>query len=415
MPLSLSARLRSLWVDRKANVTVVFGLMLTPIMAMTGAAVDYSQASRVQAKLQKALDAATIAAGSKAAGKTTTQVVAEGQVFFRQQFTVNGVTTPTPTGTATANSLTMTATAVVPTAFTGMFGVPSISVSATAATTWNFTRLRVALALDNTGSMASDGKMDALRTATQNLLNRFQASTTSSADTYVSIIPFSKVVNVGTGNVNASWLDISSAQQCNRWYCWNAWDGSVMDRDEPYDTRNTAPTNNNTRFPATTSPANDPAPTQLIAPTNNWTALQATVAAMIPAGGTNQQIGLAWAWQSLTQGAPLHPPAEDPNYTYKKVIIILSDGLNTENRFYGNGYQHSPEVDARQRILCDNIKATGIEIYAIQVNTANDPTSTVLQYCASKPDNFVMMTNASQMDSALQDIGTKLTRLRLTN
>jgi hypothetical protein len=36
--------------------------------------------------------------------------------------------------------------------------------------TWGNTRLRVALVLDNTGSMASDGKMSALKTASHNLL-----------------------------------------------------------------------------------------------------------------------------------------------------------------------------------------------------------------------------------------------------
>lgn len=409
------AGLRAFRRDGRANVGVIFGFSLAPIMAVTGAAVDYSQASRVQVKLQKALDAAVIAAGTKAAGKTSAQVLSEGQAFFQQQFSVTGVTTPQPSGNATTTSLTMTATAVVPTTFTSLFGVTSIPVSATSATQWNFTRLRVALALDNTGSMAQDGKIDALKTATQNLLNRFKASATTAADVYVSIIPFAKVVNVGTSNPNASWLNISTAQQCNWWACWSNWDGSVMDRNEPYDTQNTAPTNNNTRFPATSSPSNDPAPTQLIGASNNWTALSATVSAMTPGGGTNQQIGLAWAWQSLTQGAPLNPPAEENGYTYKKVIIILSDGLNTENRFYGNGHDPSPEVDARQRILCDNIKAASVEIYAIQVNTGNDPTSTVLQYCASNSSNFMMMTNPSQIDGALQDIGAKLTRLRLTN
>ena len=27
----------------------------------------------------------------------------------------------------------------------------------------------------------------------------------------------------------------------------------------------------------------------------------------------------------------------DPNYQYQKVIILLSDGLNTQDRWYGNG------------------------------------------------------------------------------
>ena len=401
--------------DSYGNVAVLFGICLAPVLAMAGSAVDYSNAARVQAKLQSALDAATIAAGTKAAGRTPQQILSDGQAFFRQQFNVNGLPAPTPTGTATANSITMTATVAVPTAFTSVFGVTSINVGATASTSWSLNRLRVALALDNTGSMAAGGKITALQTATVNLLNRLKASARTPEDVYVSIIPFAKVVNVGTSHSNASWLDTSGAQQCFLWFCSLSWDGSIMDRNEPYDTRNTAPTNGSTRFPATNSTSDNPSPTPLLAATNNWTALTAKVAQMVPAGGTNQQIGLAWAWQSLTQGVPLSPPAEDPNYVYKRVIIILSDGLNTANRFYGNGADPSPQVDVRQKLLCDNIKADGVEIYAIQVNTDNDPLSSVLQYCASKPENFVMMTNASQIDGALQDIGAKLTKLRLTN
>ena len=34
---------------------------------------------------------------------------------------------------------------------------------------------------------------------------------------------------------------------------------------------------------------------------------------------------------------------------------------------------------------CANIKAAGITIYTIQVNTGGDPTSTLLQNCASRP------------------------------
>ncbi len=86
---------------------------------------------------------------------------------------------------------------------------------------------------------------------------------------------------------------------------------------------------------------------------------------MEPTGNTNQGIGMAWAWMSLTQSDPLNAPAKDPNYTYKDAIILLSDGLNTQNRWYSNASQ----IDARQKILCDNAKAAGITVYTIQVNT----------------------------------------------
>lgn len=165
-------------------------------------------------------------------------------------------------------------------------------------------------------------------------------------------------------------------------------------------------------------PGNNPALQQIMPLSYDWTAIKATINAMQPTGGTNQPIGLAWAWQSLQQTAPLNAPAEDPNYTYKKAIIILSDGLNTEDRWpaYGNGStQFGGQIDARQKILCDNIKAQGVTVYTIQVNTGTpgDPTSTVLQYCASGADKFFLVTSSSQVLTVFNSIGTSLAKLRV--
>jgi hypothetical protein len=48
---------------------------------------------------------------------------------------------------------------------------------------------------------------------------------------------------------------------------------------------------------------------------------------------------------------------------------------------------------------CANIKAAGITIYTIQVNTGGDPTSTLLQNCASDPSKF-FMRDRHQPDAA---------------
>src|SRR5262249_53658799 len=140
----------------------------------------------------------------------------------------------------------------------------------------------------------------------------------------------------------------------------------------------------------------------------NWSTLKTAVNAMQPTGGTDQSVGLAWAWQSLIVGGPLNTPAEDANTTYNRVIILLSHGLNTEDRWpdYGNGNSQASgnPIDARQATQCQNIKnatdSKGLAmytVYTIQVNTDGDPTSTVLQNCASSPDKFYMLTSSSQI------------------
>ena len=108
-------------------------------------------------------------------------------------------------------------------------------------------------------------------------------------------------------------------------------------------------------------------------------------------------------------------PAEDPKYKYSKVIILLTDGLNTQDRWYNS----QASIDARQKITCDNVNAAKITLYTVQVNTDGDPTSTLLQNCAGSPgkypdkDKFFLLTSANQMVATFQQIGTALSNLRI--
>lgn len=87
-----------------------------------------------------------------------------------------------------------------------VLGYDTFHLKATSTARWGITRLRVALALDNTGSMSDDGKMAALKTATKNLIDQLHGAATTDGDVYVSIIPFSKDVNLGKSNFAADWI-----------------------------------------------------------------------------------------------------------------------------------------------------------------------------------------------------------------
>src|SRR5262249_58777973 len=94
------------------------------------------------------------------------------------------------------------ATATYKTAFMNIMGFPTLPLAASSTATFGNSRLRVALVLDNTGSMAQAGKIDALKTATNNLLDALRAAAINDGDVYVSIVPFAKDVNLGAGNYN---------------------------------------------------------------------------------------------------------------------------------------------------------------------------------------------------------------------
>ncbi len=52
-------------------------------------------------------------------------------------------------------------------------------------------------------------------------------------------------------------------------------------------------------------------------------------------------------------------------------------------------------------------------IYTIQVNTDNEPTSTLLQNCASNSSKFFLLTSADQIMNVFTQIGTELSQLRI--
>jgi Flp pilus assembly protein TadG len=469
--------LTQFWKNRRGNVAPLFGLALIPLIGGVGAAVDYSRANASRTAFQASLDSAALMLSKTAAATAddsaltalaTTYVNAmfnrpdTSNVAVQAHYTTDGGSKVAVTGSATIN-----------TNFMSIFGIDQINITATTTSTWGNTRLRVALVLDNTGSMAQGGtssngytsKMDALKTASHNLLTQLNNAAAGNADNvYVSIIPFSKDVNVGSSNNAESWLywddGVTTADNywdalngsCNRtgsafstrskclavnvcskskyttqtnctsnngtWYAaagtWThaahtAWNGCVIDRDQNFDTTNDAPGAGGTLYPAEQYSS---CPVSLIGLSNDWTALNDKITAMQPAGNTNQAIGLQMGWQSLT-ASPFTVPAMDPNYQYKQVIILLTDGLNTQDRWYSQ----ASSIDARQQMTCDNIKNAGITIYTVQVNTDNAPTSTLLQNCASNTtgtyDHFFLLTSPEQIVATFNQIGTAMSNLRL--
>jgi uncharacterized protein YegL len=350
-------------------------------------------------------------------------------------------------------------------------GFSTMKVAVTSQAKWgNVNKMQVALALDNTGSMAEYNKMASLKTATVALLDQLKAAAANPNDVNVAIIPFAKDVNVGVKNVAATWIDWAawnaahasssssppasgsicylgmlwqvsgssfsfggfcsgpSAGICFNGTLWNfngsslvtggacgggatpdhsSWNGCVTDRTQDYDTTNASP-NPATAATLFVAEQYNACPVEMMGLTNNWTALTTLVGTMTPNGNTNQAIGLAWAWHALSTGAPLNAPAK--NIDTQQIIILLTDGLNTQDRWYND----QASIDARQKILCTNIKAAGITLYTIQVNIGNmDALSTMLQQCASKPEYFFHLTTAGAIATVFDAIGTNLTKLRI--
>jgi Flp pilus assembly protein TadG len=435
------------------NIAVIFAIALVPLLTFVGAAVDYTRVNAARSSMQAALDSTALMVSKDLSQGiiTTSDIATKAQSYFTALYTNNDAKSVSVSATYTASSsmgsnIQVNGSGAVTTDFLKVAGFPTLNFSTSSTAAWGSVRMRVALALDNTGSMAQDGKMPAMQKAAKDLVDQLSGLAKTPGDIYISVIPFAKDVNVGASNYNQDWIDwtdwdaANGQDECTKYRrngncrttTWvpddhDTWTGCVTDRDQDYDTTNTAPTTSATRFPAEEyvsggekycKPGNTPYLQPIMPLSYDWSAIKTRIGNMQPTGNTNQGIGMAWAWMSLSQSAPLNAPAKDPNYTYKDAIILLSDGLNTQNRWYSNAAQ----IDARQKILCDNLNKkdpkTGAPlytVYTIQVNTSKpaDAASTVLKNCASDESKFFTVTSVDQTAAVFSSIGTSLSKLRV--
>ena len=98
----------------------------------------------------------------------------------------------------------------------------------------------------------------------------------------------------------------------------------------------------------------------------------------------------------------------------QQIIILLSDGLNTQDRWYGDGSNQSTQVDNRMAAACTNAKAAGLVIYTVFVDlNGTQGNSTVLQNCATDPTKYFDLTSADQIITTFNAIGEQITNLRV--
>lgn len=491
---------RKFFADERGVGSVFMICVLPLFLTVAGLAIDGASAFGTKTILQSAADSAALASAQDLSTKGSAVAIQTAITYAQKNLPVatNGnvlATSDVQTGNWDTNTKTFTANATpinavkvtvrrsvannnaVPTTFLNLIGVSSWDVSALSVVTTTSAKLRVSLVLDNSGSMCEPDlsnpcpgdinpniKINALKTATTNLLSMLKAAAQNPKDVTVAIAPFTNVVDVGTGYKTASWLTFApwdsvgtggygTYQTVNQQTCtgsgrhqhctttqvqvWqptdpshSSWTGCVMDRNQNYDVQNTLPTAANvpTLFPA--APAglyNHPAtwsvicPSKLIGATDvldsaGWTNLTSTVNAMQASGTTNQAIGLAWGWMLMTSGSPISDPGALPADT-QPVIILLSDGFNTQDRWTGTGGPgRDSSTDARMNQVCANAKNAGVTIYTVFVDLGGTQgNSTVLQNCASDSSKYFDLTAANQIITTFNLIGHQITKLRVVH
>ena len=204
----------------------------------------------------------------------------------------------------------------------------------------------------------------------------------------------------------------------------STWGGCIMDREwtsaagTDYDETNTTPSGSGySNFPAEN---NDYCAVATVTPLGyNWSNLSTQINAMSPYGATNQAIGVENGWQTVTPGAPYGAPAVPANTS--RYIILLSDGLNTEDRWWGNGSVENTtqdgSIDTREKATCDAAKSNGVIIYTIllSIGTNADTNSAPLSYCATDSTKYYVLTSTSAIVTTFNQIAQQITDVRVSH
>ncbi len=432
----------------RGNVLPLFALSIIPVFGLVGAAIDYSRAATMRSEIQAALDSTALMLSKEAVGLTETQLQEKATAYFQAVFqnseANNVVLTPTLTRPDSGTfQLLISASAKINTTFTRIIGQDALDVGSNTEVSWGIKRLELAMALDNTGSMSSKNKLTELKKAAKNLLDTLYKAAKKKDDIKVAVIPFSTDVNIGASYANAAWLDWSN-WEANNGTCanyksknapttqasclsdggtWTAsnrskWKGCVWDRAQPHDVDDTAPTSIPTQFqPHETSYCPPGTLLPLTDVFTNWVSSDLTASSptsvlgkkidsMVANGNTNVTIGAVWGWHALTSSEPL-TQAEAPAPDLDKVLILLTDGDNTQNRFSST----QKTIDDRTQKVCENIKSANIKVYTVRVIDGN---ATLLSNCASRPEMYYDVQSASQLNAVFTDIAQNLASLRIS-
>ncbi len=403
--------------DRSGNVMMLFGLALVPVLGLAGAALDYARASTARATLDAAVDSAALMVAKEAARLSDAELRRRAEALIRANIAGNAdaafgsfsVSVDRP-----GRRVSVSAQAAVQTSATRILGFETMPVSSVAQAGWGTNRIELAMVLDNTGSMATSGKMDELKKASLSLIDTMQRASTEAGQIRVSIVPFATQVRLANSHRDENWLrfnpsDSNPLLAIRR----SDWQGCISDRDEPLDTADTAPTGaQTTLYPGARCESASLA--RILPLTDNWRNLKDRIGEMTPVGCTNITSGVVWGATTLGSGQPLTGAAAAGTPGLTKYMIVLTDGNNTMNRFITNRNcydSNATRINPKTNSACDNAKAAGIRIYTIRVIEGD---RSLLQGCASKADMYYEVRTASELGAVFEAIAREISAVRLT-
>ncbi len=435
--------------DQRGNVAPVFGLMAIPMLAITGAAVDFGKAISLKADLQNVIDAAAVSSAQEYAATGET-AAAETRLrnFIKAEIENKGLElnappadptlgVPEPEGNEVAviepgistvnNSVTPVVKSNVPTAILKLIGISEIPIEVSSTAQLSGKKLELSLMLDVTGSMDWNAggvkKIVSMKEAANDLLDIFSTNMAAGA-TRIALVPFSESVNVGetlAGQVRAypSRTKRFRKRSNNRRTTYQL-TTCVTERNGNHRFTDDPPGPGRYLGPMYSSNGYCKPSQELIPLTSNESNLRTIINGLQPSGGTAGHIGTAWAWYLINDrwahlyAEPSKPELPNTDELIKATILMTDGDYNVE---YCQGVNdstincNSPNgtSQAQATALCEAMKNDGIVVYSVGFGISqNSSQETLLKNCASDNTKYFFPYNGQQLRAAFSEIGRQL-------
>lgn len=204
--------------DERGAIVAILAFAVIPIFAAVGLAIDVGRSYFLQSKLSYAIDSAGLAGGRAFDSEDR---LGDALMFFEANFAQgNGGASLNPGSPSVTfddqnNTIVVEATASMPTHFLSIAGIEEMSVSARAVIQREMRGMELVLAMDNTGSMRSSGKMDAMKDAATDLVDILYGDRETVPNFWVGLVPYAATVNIGAEHTD--WLVQQSADMDAAW------------------------------------------------------------------------------------------------------------------------------------------------------------------------------------------------------
>jgi Flp pilus assembly protein TadG len=392
---------------------MIFGLALIPILGLSGGAVDLAHRSDVRVQVQTAADSAALAAA---------RVVQTGQLSTEERWR----TTRAEARKAARNVLRsglvgvadiadrdldiqirktgvqIAANVDVPTSFLKIIGIDGLAADAYSEVQLpDPIQVEIAMVLDYSGSMAENDKYVRMTDAATDFIDKIAVE--RGERTKIAIVPFSDYVYAAVPAGHIRGTRSSEARQM-RTAC-------LINRDYPYAATDERPRNgvDGSRWPQA-DPGN--AKCQAYAAgnlqvrdlSNDFVGLSSALESMRPTNLTNISLATEMGFHVLSPGAPFETARDFNEKNLEKVLILLTDGMQTMDAMGPGGAVSTEAADEVTAETCDNMADSRIRVFTIAYDIEEERVRDLLSGCASAAENYHEATGAADISGVFEAI-----------